>query len=44
MAMASMTVKNLHGTNPNNPDSDADGFSDGEEHVSGTDPMPPSVL
>ena len=39
MAMVSTTAKNLaHGTNPNKSDSDADGFSDGEESF-GTDPL-----
>ena len=33
---------NIHGTDPNNPDTDGDGLSDGAEVANGTDPLDPN--
>lgn len=35
---------NIHGTDPDNPDTDGDGIDDGDEVAAGTDPTTPDVV
>lgn len=41
--LADVTETNIHGTNPNNPDTDGDGTNDGDEVAAGTDPKTAEV-
>lgn len=42
--LADVSEENVHGTDPNDPDTDDDGVSDGDEVAAGTDPLTPDVL
>jgi hypothetical protein len=39
--LADVSEENIHGTDPDNPDTDGDGISDGDEVANGTDPLTP---
>lgn len=41
--LADVSETNVHGTNPNDPDTDDDGVNDGDEVAAGTDPKTPEV-
>lgn len=41
--LADVAETNIHGTNPNDPDTDDDGVNDGDEVAAGTDPLTSEV-
>ncbi len=42
--LADIAEENIHGTDPDNPDTDGDGISDGDEVAAGTDPLVSNVV
>lgn len=42
--LADVAETNIHGTDPNDPDTDGDGVNDGDEVAAGTDPTTPDVV
>lgn len=41
--LADVSESNVHGTDPNDPDTDNDGTNDGDEVAAGTDPLAPDI-
>lgn len=41
--LSDVSETNVHGTDPNNPDTDGDGINDGDEVAAGTNPLIPNV-